>query len=216
MCLCLWEQVFLVPLTCLHVCVCLLPGSGCELSMNEWESHKHLRKQKHTDTLSGLYLWSWLRQGRGSRHAQLGSAFWLWRGSNQNTGAVKAPLDESQGAVERAECRPGFRGSGVRPVVNELTPLGLSGSEPPTLPHQPHQHRHNDIFLPQRLVPDHWSTPHFLKNAHITLLPWDNSDKMCVSRCTRKRWKKLPKCSVQCCAVKVYVHACAGQRVCGF
>lgn len=77
------------------------------------------------------------------------STFWLWRESNQNTGAVKAPLDESQGAVERAECRPGFRGSGVRPVVNELTPLGLSGPEPTTLPHQPHQHRHNDILLPQ-------------------------------------------------------------------
>ncbi|CAB1453369.1 unnamed protein product [Pleuronectes platessa] len=79
-----------------------------------------------------------IRGGESSCTAQL----WLWRGSNHNTGAVKAP-DKSQGALERTECRPGFRGSGVRPVVNEPASLGLSGSEPPTMPHQPHQHCHN-------------------------------------------------------------------------
>lgn len=80
----------------------------------------------------------------GGGESSCTARLWLWRGSNQNTGAVKAPLDESQGAAERTECRPGFRGSGVRPVVNELTPLGLSGSEPPTLPHQ----RCHSLFLP--------------------------------------------------------------------
>lgn len=83
--------------------------------------------------------------GGASCTAQL----WLWRGSNQNTGAVKAPLDESQGAVERTECRPGFRGSGIRPVVNELTPPGLSGCEPPTLPEPSHASQRCHSLLPR-------------------------------------------------------------------
>lgn len=86
-----------------------------------------------------------MREARGSRHAQLGSG--CGEGPTKTPGLLKPPLDESQGAVERAECRPGFRGSGVRPVVNEINPLGLSASEPLMLPHQLHQHCHS-LFPP--------------------------------------------------------------------
>lgn len=110
--------------------MCILPGPGCELSVSESESHKHLRKQEHTSILSQLYLWSQLRRGRGGG-SLCAAPLCSWQGSNENTGAVKAPLDESQGAVVRTVCRPGFKGSGIRPVVNEITLLGLSGSEPP-------------------------------------------------------------------------------------
>lgn len=102
-----------------------------ESAINTWAS-----RNSQTPTLDCSYGPDW-GVGESSCTARL----WLWRVSNQSTGAVKAPLDESQGAVERTECRPGFRGSGVCPVVNEINPLGLSASE--LLPHQPHQHCHS-------------------------------------------------------------------------
>lgn len=80
-------------------------------------------------------------------------------GPTKTPGLLKPPLDESQGAMERTECRSGFRGSGVRPVVNELTLLGLSGSDPPMLPHQSHQHCHNLFLQPQRLDLEHMTLP---------------------------------------------------------
>lgn len=46
--------------------------------------------------------------GGGSCTAQL----WLWPGSNQNTGAVKAPLDESQGAVSGQNAGLGLKVQG--------------------------------------------------------------------------------------------------------
>lgn len=72
---------------CAGAHVCLLPGPGCELGMNEWEGHKHLRKQEHTDTLSELYLWSWLRWGK--HHARPSSG----RGEGPTTtlGLLKPP-----------------------------------------------------------------------------------------------------------------------------
>lgn len=64
----------------------------------------------------------------GSSCTQLGSG--CGEGPTKTPGLLKPPWMSPRGAAERTECRPGFRGSGVRPVVNELTPLGLSGSEP--------------------------------------------------------------------------------------
>lgn len=46
--------------------------------------------------------------GGGGGHAQL----WLWPGSNQNTGAVKAPLDESRGAVSGRNAGLGLKVQG--------------------------------------------------------------------------------------------------------
>lgn len=74
---------------------CLLPGSDCELSMNEWESHKHLRKQEHTDTRSGLYLRSRLGWGKGSHYAQLGSG--CGKGPTKTSGLLKPPWMSPRG-----------------------------------------------------------------------------------------------------------------------
>lgn len=99
-----------------------------ETAINTWAS-----RNTQTPALDCIYGPDWdggVREARGSRHAQLGSG--CGEGPTKTLGLLKPPLDESQGAVERAECRPGFRGSGVRPVVNEINPLGHSLFPPAT------------------------------------------------------------------------------------
>lgn len=83
--------------------------------------------------------WECERRGGVSRHAILGSG--CGEGPTKTTGLLKPPLDESRGAAERTECGPGFRGSGVRPVVNEITPPDLSAFPAAEAAHQPHQRR---------------------------------------------------------------------------
>lgn len=50
--------------------------------------------------------------GGGGRTGSCTAQLWLWPGSNQNTGAVKAPLDESQGAVSGQNAGLGLKVQG--------------------------------------------------------------------------------------------------------
>lgn len=68
------EQVFSVPQMCASVCACLVPDSGRELSTKDCEDHKHVTKEEHTNTFSGLCLWSWLRRRSRSHFAPPGSS----------------------------------------------------------------------------------------------------------------------------------------------
>lgn len=167
---------------CANVFVCCRALTVSAAWMSETVINTWASRNAQTPALDCIYGPDWDdgSEGGGGGGGSCTARLWLWRGSNQNTRAGKPPLDESQGAVERTECRPGFRGSGVRPVVNEINPLGLSASEPLMLPHQPQPHCQAPP-QPQWLDLDYWGIPHFLNSAHITLCPWDDPINMSVS-----------------------------------
>lgn len=110
--------------------------------------------------------------GGGSCTAQL----WLWPGSNQNTGAVKAPLDESQGAVSGQNAGLGLK---VQGYVLSLMRSTRWASRPPRARRRPISRTRNAAasFYIKKAAPDHRGVPRIADKCCSSPRPCDRPHK---------------------------------------
>lgn len=177
-CLCLWEQVFLNILASVQVFVsCQAPAVSAvwmsERAINTWGS-----RNTQTPSMDCIYGRDWGGGGE-SRHAQLSSG--CGETPTKTTGLLKPPWMSPRGQWS------GWN-AGLGLEVQGYVLLLMSSPHWASLTLSPWHCLTSTLPQPlPGLVLDHWSKPHFLNSVNIPLCPWDDPNKMCVSKWIRRR-----------------------------